>query len=356
MNHGINSGSRSEHVRRRRSPLQRFAVLRRGDGAVCESLPACGVGSTNRVPLQTMNRRRCSGRSSSFGPNQFFKASERTLDSRTDLRWGPTARRSAPRPSKRRVPDRPWHITEPTDYSGYFSSGSAALAIARYRRAARNAPWQDAFAFDGLASRTPTTDSNDIEPLRTANFMTQEDIGGSQTDFINDVELRNDPIRPSRGGALASLFYRRSASRSGASINSRASGSSIPSRSWASLTARRRARRVHAVAGRTGQPRIEGADLDFRDEAMAQIFDRGDPAPKRSLTFNIEVTDQGTTTGPAFRERRTFKDWRKIGTLTFEQRRHLAERRLRYSLQPSHVAHGSHGSADGDAPGREKVR
>ena len=24
---------------------------------------------------------------------------------------------------------------------------------------------------------------------------------------------------------------------------------------------------------------------------MAQIFDRGDPVPKRTLTFNIQVTD-----------------------------------------------------------------
>ena len=26
---------------------------------------------------------------------------------------------------------------------------------------------------------------------------------------------------------------------------------------------------------------------------MAQIFDRGDPVPQRTLTFTIEVTDQG---------------------------------------------------------------
>jgi hypothetical protein len=51
---------------------------------------------------------------------------------------------------------------------------------------------------------------------------------------------------------------------------------------------------------------------------MAQIFDRGDPVPKRTLTFNIEVTDEGRTTGPEFWERRTFRNWRSIGSLTFE--------------------------------------
>ena len=66
-----------------------------------------------------------------------------------------------------------------------------------------------------------------------------------------------------------------------------------------------------------GQPRIPGDKIDFRDEIMAQIFDRGDPAPKRSLTFTIEVTDEGQTSGPAVRQRRTFQNWRPIGTLTF---------------------------------------
>ena len=66
------------------------------------------------------------------------------------------------------------------------------------------------------------------------------------------------------------------------------------------------------------QPRIPGADLDFRDEVMAQIFDRGDPVAKRTLTFNIEVTDQGETTGSAAKERRTFRDWRAIGSMVFD--------------------------------------
>jgi hypothetical protein len=51
---------------------------------------------------------------------------------------------------------------------------------------------------------------------------------------------------------------------------------------------------------------------------MAQIFDLGDPAPKRRLTFDIELTDEGETTGPVVQERRTFRNWRRVGTLTFE--------------------------------------
>jgi len=67
-----------------------------------------------------------------------------------------------------------------------------------------------------------------------------------------------------------------------------------------------------------GQPVIPGADLDVRDEVMAHIFDPGDPVPKRTLTFTIEVTDEGQTTGSAFRVRRAFTNWKPIGTIVFD--------------------------------------
>jgi hypothetical protein len=51
---------------------------------------------------------------------------------------------------------------------------------------------------------------------------------------------------------------------------------------------------------------------------LAQIYDRGDPAAKRTLAFHIEVTDQGKTTGTPAYERRTFEGWRRIGKLTFD--------------------------------------
>jgi hypothetical protein len=66
------------------------------------------------------------------------------------------------------------------------------------------------------------------------------------------------------------------------------------------------------------QPRIPGEGLDFRDEIMAQIFDPGDPAPKRKLVFDIEVTEEGSTHGPDFFQRRTFRNWRRIGRMTFD--------------------------------------
>jgi len=65
------------------------------------------------------------------------------------------------------------------------------------------------------------------------------------------------------------------------------------------------------------QPRIPGDAIDFRDEVMAQIFDPGNPQPKRRLTFDIEVTDEGSTHGTKLRERRTFANWKRIGQMVF---------------------------------------
>jgi hypothetical protein len=51
---------------------------------------------------------------------------------------------------------------------------------------------------------------------------------------------------------------------------------------------------------------------------MAQIFDKENQKPQRKLTFSIEVTDEGVTSGTALRHRRKFQGWKQIGTLTFD--------------------------------------
>ena len=67
------------------------------------------------------------------------------------------------------------------------------------------------------------------------------------------------------------------------------------------------------------QPRIPGEALDCRDEIMAQIYDRGAPAPQRTVTFHIEVTDEGATRGPSCFQRRRCGGWVRIGRLVFHE-------------------------------------
>src|SRR5437667_5713208 len=66
-------------------------------------------------------------------PPRFERASERSLDSAADLRWGPDGRGFARllHPNAVCLAGR-WQITEDTPYSGYFARGSTALVVARY--------------------------------------------------------------------------------------------------------------------------------------------------------------------------------------------------------------------------------
>ena len=68
----------------------------------------------------------------------------------------------------------------------------------------------------------------------------------------------------------------------------------------------------------SGQPRIEGEKLDIRDEVLGQIFDKGDPLPRRNLVFHVEVTDEGKARFGLGVLRQSFKNWRRIGLLTFD--------------------------------------
>ena len=65
-----------------------------------------------------------------------------------------------------------------------------------------------------------------------------------------------------------------------------------------------RAPRFMRLPVASDQPKIGGDALDFRDEVMAQIFDRGDANSKRTPRFDIEVTDEGSTHGPGLLTKR----------------------------------------------------
>jgi hypothetical protein len=65
------------------------------------------------------------------------------------------------------------------------------------------------------------------------------------------------------------------------------------------------------------QAYVIGDDIDFRDEVLTHVYDKGDPEPKRTLMFNIEVSDEGITKGRLV-QRRIIKNWRRIGRITFD--------------------------------------
>jgi len=257
-----------------------------------------------------------------FGkPSQFLQATERTVDAGTDLRWGPN------RKGQRRLlhPNGVcltglWEITEQTVYSGYFKAGSRALTIGRYSTCCTETRRGHIRSLALAGKLYPTTDPNHPEALRTANFFTQQDLGGEDTDFINDAELRNAPdTRSWRRGAglpvflLEGLMFIRAdkepSHRQLYQIAELGKPVNEPTRTPEFMRLR--------VA--PDQARIEGPALDFRDEVMAQIYDRGDQNSKRSLSFAIDVSDNGVTKGSPVYQRRIINDWRTIGKLTFNE-------------------------------------
>ena len=59
-------------------------------------------------------------------------------------------------------------------------------------------------------------------------------------------------------------------------------------------------------------------DLDFRDEVLGRIYDRGNPRPQRELVFHIDVADEGDSQGRLVKRVR-IRDWRRIGRIVFRE-------------------------------------
>jgi hypothetical protein len=250
----------------------------------------------------------------------FTRATERAVDSGADLRWGPDRRgfRRLLHPNAVCLVGR-WRMTEPNPYSGYFAKGSEALLVARYSTCCTETRRGHTRSLSMVGKLFPTIDPEHPAPLRTANFITQQDIGGDDSDSINTAELRNAPdvTATRRGGGLPILLRtgmvfgrvdQQPTIRQLYPIAELGKPAGTPTR----------APEFMRLLVAPGQPTMPGAKLDFRDEVMAQIFDRGDPTPKRTLTFVIEVTDEGTTSGNALRTRRAFRNWRRIGEMVFD--------------------------------------
>jgi hypothetical protein len=269
-------------------------------------------------------------------PWEFLSAARRSVASKADLRWGPDGKgyRRLLHPNGICLTGT-WQITEETPYTGFFRKGSRGLVVARYSTCCTETRRGYTRSLALVGRVYPTTDPGHPEPLPTASFITQQDIGGEDSASINQAVLRNAPNTTAfrRGSGLPVLLTtaivliladKRPSARQVYQIAELGKPKSEPTRAPEFM-------QLSVVAG---QPIIPGDRLDFRDEIMAQIFDPGDPKPKRTLTFRIETSDEGVTRGSPLKERREITGWREVGTMTFDN--------AVASYNGDHVVHFNH--------------
>jgi hypothetical protein len=254
---------------------------------------------------------------------RFQQAADRTIDSQADLRWGSDGKgfRRIVHPNGVCLKGI-WKIDEApegTPYTGYFQRGKEGLVIARYSTCCTECRRGRYRSLALVGKLYPTKDPNDATLSRPANFFLQEDIGGAKSNYINDAELRNAPDTSPwrRGKGLPILLItglvlfradKQPTFRQTYTIAELDKPDDEPTRAPEFM-------RLRVV---DSQPRVEGVDLDFREEILAQIYDKGDPHPKRKLIFNIEVSDEGESRGILF-PHRTIRNWKRVGQIVFEE-------------------------------------
>jgi hypothetical protein len=280
-------------------------------------------GDPGEPPLpvyKTTNRSVYAGTLPGGKPPQFKLASIRALDSGADLRFGENGRgfRRLVRPAGVCVTGL-WEIDQDNPYSGYFQKGSRGLVIARISAGVTITLRGIRRSFGMALKLYPTADENHPELLRTANVFFADDLGGSPARQITAVDLTNAPrIRGwNRGneipvllneGAVFEIVDRMGTMRQVYPIAELGIPERTPTKAPEYL-------RLRASAGQT--PIDED---DVRNQVLAQLFDKGNPVPQRTLTFDIAASDRGKESGFPFFPgglQQTVTDWQTIGRVTF---------------------------------------
>jgi hypothetical protein len=253
----------------------------------------------------------------------FQEAARRTVEAGADLRWGPDRRgfRRIVHPNGVCLTGL-WEIDASqadTGYTGYFAAGSRALIVARYSVCCTETRRGRYRSLSMVGKLYPTTDPNHQGRVRTANFITQEDFGGSKTSHISDAIILNAPdTTPWRRGAGVFTFLvtgfvliRADKEPTIRQLHEIAELGKPPAE-------RTRAPEFMRLIADPPPRAVDNPDLDFRDEILGRIYDEANGVPQRTLTFHIEVSDEGRTRGRLV-QRRTITNWRRIGRIVFRE-------------------------------------
>ncbi|HEY7214258.1 MAG TPA: hypothetical protein VIC28_06490 [Thermoanaerobaculia bacterium] len=250
-------------------------------------------------------------------PPQLRLATIRTLDTQADLRWGEDGKgfRRLVRPHGVCVTG-VWEITADNPYSGYFKRGSRGLVIARISTGKGRTLFGPRRSYGLVFKLYPTADENHETPLRPANIILADDLGGSTAQQLIGRELTNAPHLTgwNRGNELPILL--------------------LEGLTFALADRKSTLRQVHPIAElgkaadektntpafmrlKTAPGHLAADEEDVRNEVLAYIFDKGNPKPQRTLSFDISVSDAGHRLSLGLFRRQSVKEWQTIGKITF---------------------------------------
>ena len=246
-------------------------------------------------------------------------AARRTLTSNGDLRWGSDQKgfRRLVHPMGICLAGE-WIIDPdaPSEYTGYFASGTKGRVIARYSLGG-NDPLNGRNRSLGLVGKVfPLADAATGATPR-AHFITQEDLGGAFTNSVVEAVLTNSPpvslLKRGRGiFAFLAVIVALKLSDAEPAERQLYEIAELEKPEDVQTSCPRFMRLT--IAGRP--PAVVDPTLDFRDEILGMIYDRGDPRPKRELVFTIEVSDAGRRTRL---QKVVDQEWTRIGSLRFTE-------------------------------------
>lgn len=186
-----------------------------------------------------------------------------------------------------------WEITEPTDYTGYFATGSKGLVIARLSVAGLTVSAGTRRAFGVGGKLFPTLDPHEV--VFPANFVTVSHLSGLRCKHVLDIESTNqptvglDPFSNLINRVIFRLMDRRPGYRQLYPISSLGVPPGQPVRTPDLMM----------LKAADDMPRVD--ERDFRDELRVRNY------PDGRLVFWIFV--------------RSFTDtrWNRIGSIVFTQ-------------------------------------
>jgi hypothetical protein len=202
-----------------------------------------------------------------------------------------------------------WTITELSPYTGAFRQGTKNMMIVRASTALTNTKSNQNRAF-GIAGKIfPTSDEFHDNPVKTANFFTIENLGGTRKKYFMDSVNTNDIIQISPSftafmkGLEGLVVVRDFPLAEGSNLQTALIRELYPISELGLKAGEKAVTPIWMkIEAAEGMPRVD--EDDFRDEVNLANYPQG-------LRFSISVASQGSRFGD--------KAWQKIGHIEVQE-------------------------------------